>query len=195
MTVDVTTISVAQFEAQFFRDFPYLDAITYNAQALYNTGAEVYYPTTQLFYCALVDGITGIAPNSDATKWQKTPDNIANYIQDQDITNAFTEAQVLFNQGLFGSDGQITLAYLYLTAHFLCNDIRASQAGIASTAQMPVQSRSVGSVSETYGIPEQYLKSPTLAFYGNSAYGLKYVQMALPKLIGNMAALCADANP
>lgn len=193
--MDVTTITVQQFQTQFRRDFPYLDTITYSGSALYNTGQEVYYPTTQLFYTALQNGITGVTPDSDSSKWQLTNDDIDNYIQDADITNAFAEAQVVFNQALFGDDPTITLAYLYVAAHFLCNDIRASQAGIGSSASFPVNSRSVGSVSEAYTIPEAYTSDPVLAFYTSSSYGMKFLAMALPNMRGNMVSVYGGTNP
>ena len=195
--MDVTTITVTDFKSQFWRDFPYLSSITYDPAQLYNCGNSVYYPTTLLFYEALIDGLTGVAPNTvtDPPSWKKIPNLTANYIQDQDITNAFAEAQTLFNPALFGSDANQKLAYLYLTAHFLCNDMRAASQGIAAAAQFPVAGRTVGSVSETYEVPEAYQKNPNYAFFTTSAYGMKFLQMALPNLIGNTMALTADANP
>ncbi|MBZ5673705.1 MAG: DUF4054 domain-containing protein [Acidobacteriia bacterium] len=191
--MDLNTITVADFKAQFYRDFPYLPV--YDPAALYNTGDIVYYAPTLLFYQCQVDGVTGVTPGSDATKWIKYLTTLDNYVQDQDITNAFTEAQVLFNQALLGTDATIRLAYLYLTAHFLCNDMRAAAAGISSSGSFPVQSRTVGSVSEAYQIPDAYKNNPNYAFYITSAYGMKYLQMILPNLIGNMQAVFADANP
>lgn len=114
---------------------------------------------------------------------------------DQDITNAFAEAQVAFNQSLFDTDAEIKLGYLYLTAHFMVNDLRAAAGGVTGTGSLPVTARSVGSVSETYEIPEKYLKNPVFAFYTQSPYGLKYLAMILPKLVGNMQAVWGGANP
>ena len=100
MAVDVTTITVADFKAQFFRGFAYLPV--YDPTATYNTGDEAYY--NGLFYSALVDGVSGVTPGTDNTKWQKIVDSLDNWVQDQDITNAFAEAQTVFNQGLYGAD-------------------------------------------------------------------------------------------
>ncbi len=89
------------------------------------------------------------------------------FVQDRDINNAFMDAQELLNQGLFPDNGAITLGYLLLTAHCLClqTSITAYQCGFwcATAATCPVNSRSVGSVSESYSIPENYLKRPTIA--------------------------------
>ena len=189
MAIDVSTITVAQFQAQFFRDFPYFDAIQYDNTALYNTGDEVYYPTTKLFYQALVDGVQGVAPGSDPTKWVKAVDSINNYVQDQDITNAFDEAQVEFNTALFQSDADTTLGFLYLTAHFLCNDLKASSQGINAPGAFPVASRSAGNVSESYSVPQAYLDSPIYSMYTQSSYGMKYLMLILPMLTGNVQAV------
>lgn len=191
--MDLNAITVADFKSRFFRDFPYLPV--YSADKLYNTGALVYYSVTELFYTALVDGLEGVAPNSDPTKWELTAGNIDDYVLDQDITNAFAEAKMGLNQGLFATDDDITLGYLYLTAHYLCNDLRASRAGLAAIGAMMVQSRSVGSVSETYAIPQGYLDSPVYAFYLTSAYGLKYLAMVIPALAGNVVAVLGTTRP
>lgn len=190
--MDISTITVDDFKDQFFRDFPYLPV--YSGTELYNTGDVVYYETTKLFYKAKQDGITGIAP-TDATKWERISGNTLDYILDKDIANAFTEADITFNQSLFGEDAQVKIGFLYLSAHFLCNDIRAAKGGINSTAMMPMTGRSVGSVSESYGIPETYLKNPVYAFYTSSAYGLKFLAMALPAMVGNMSAVAGSTLP
>ena len=193
--MDLTTITVAQFEAQFPRDFPYFDAIQYVPTQVYNTGDEVFYAPNNLFYQAIVDGVQGVTPGTDATKWVKYADKQDNWIQDGDITRAFAEALVCFNQGLFGTDAQITLGYLYMTAHYLCNDIKASRGGINSSASFPVTARTVGSVSEAYAIPEAYTKNPIFAMYTQTPYGMKFLAMALPNITGNMAAVFGGAQP
>ena len=191
--MDVTTITAAQFKAQFFRGFPYLP--TYQDSALYNTGDEVYYAPNKLFYMALADGVTGMAPPSFPASWGKKTDDIDNFIQDADITNAFAEAQTSFNQSLYGSDAIITLAYLYLSAHFLCHDMKAALGGLTAAGAMPVSSRSVGSVSESYDIPAAYKENALLAQYTSSAYGVKYLAMTLPALVGNFGSVAGGALP
>lgn len=185
--MDLTTILPADFKTQFARNFAYLPI--YNSAQLYNSGVVIYYPTTLLFYTCQVNGTIDVAPDSDPTKWVVTAGDINNYVQDNDITNAFAEAQVIFNQSFFPTDAVIKLAYLYLTAHYLVNDLKAALAGIGASAAFPVNSKTVGSVSESYSIPEAYLEDPRLAFYTSSAYGLKYLSMVLPNIVGNMQAI------
>lgn len=117
------------------------------------------------------------------------------YVSDQAITNAFEEAQMVFNQALLGNDISIKVAYLFLTAHLVCLNIRAAADGANSTGAFPVASRSVGSVSESYNIPRQYLESPWLATYTQTSYGIKYLSMVLPSTVGNMAAVHGGTNP
>lgn len=190
--MDLSTVTIADFKALFYRDFPYLP--NYDNAALYNTGDVVYYPTTKLFYKAKVNGVTGILP-TDNTKWEETPQSIDNYIQDQDITRAFSEAQISLNQTLFSSDPNIKLGYLYMTSHYLVNDIRASMAGIAGSAAFIMTSRSVGSVSESYGIPSSFMDNPLYSFFSTSAYGLKYLSMVLTRMVGNVVAVCGTTRP
>ena len=190
--MDLSTITIADFKAQFRRDFPYLPV--FDISALYNTGAKVYYTTTALFYTAKNDGVTGIFPTVTSS-WQQVSDSTDNYILDADITAAFSEALVNFNQSLFNSDAQIRLCYLYLAAHYLSIDIRNSRSGIAAVGAFPVQSRSVGSVSESYAIPAKYMQTPLYAMYSQTGYGMKYLSLVLPRLIGNVVTVDGATQP
>lgn len=190
--MDLDTITVNDFKALFYRDFPYLPA--YDNSELYNAGSRVYYTPTKLFYDCKVNGTTGILPTV-ATNWDAVSDSLDNYVMDIDIEKAFDEAKITFNQALFSTEENIKIGFLYLTAHYLVNDLRTALKGISATAFFPVQSRSVGSVSESYGIPQSYLTSPILSFYTQSAYGLKYLNMILPHLIGNVIGIAGGTRP
>ena len=156
--MDLSTITVAQFKARFYRDFTF--------------------------------------SNQNPDPEQPVPDN-SDIIQDIDIENAFSDAGVLLNQALLGDDNTITNGYLYLSAHCLCLNIKASDAGVNSggTGAFPVAGRSVGSVSETYQVPDAYKDDPILAQYAQTAYGQKYLAMVLPLLRGNMAFVLGGALP
>jgi len=191
--VNLDLITVADFKALFARDFPYLPV--WSNTKLYNKDAVVYYENTELFYKALVNGVpVGTLP-TDGDYWVLYPDNIYNYVLDADITKAFAEAQLVFNQTLFTSDANITLGYLYLTAHYLVNDINTSNAGLQSTGSYPVTGRTVGSVSENYEIPQYYLDNPLYLFYNKTGYGQKYLSMILPFLVGNVYAVAGTTLP
>lgn len=187
--VDLTTITVDDFKTQFARDFPYLPVWVAGS---YNQGEEVYYEVTRLFYRARSNGVTS-TPDTNAD-WEQIDDNVINYVQDSDITRAFGEAQISFNQALFGLDAEIRLAYLYMTAHYLVNDLKTARAGAQSTGDHTVASRSVGNVSESYAIPEAFTKNPIFTFYTKSGYGLKYLNLIFPKIKGNVVSVQGGTN-
>lgn len=179
--MDLTTITAADFKAQFPRDFPYLP--TWVA-GTYNTGNQVYYAITLLFYEANSDGVVS-TPDTSAD-WKKINSDISNYIQDSDIERAFLGAQMNFNQSLYGTDTQIELVYLYLTAHYLVHDFKQWSSGLESVGEGPVSSRSAGNVSEGYTIPKAWTDSVILNFYTTSSYGLKFLSFTTNRIVGNI---------
>lgn len=185
--MDLDTITIADFKAQFARDFPYL--VVWSNTTTYNTGKEVYYDINELFYRSLIDGNVGLIPPDNPSEWEQYSDDIYNYVLDADITKAFAEAQLNFNQALFGSDSEITLVYLYLTAHYLVMDIRGALQGLESSGTFNVSSRSVGSVSESYAIPQEYLSDPFFEYFTKTTYGLKYLSYAVPRTRGNVNSI------
>lgn len=190
--MDLSTITVADFKAQFRRDFAFLPE--YDPSKLYNAGTRVYYATTELFYDCKVNGTIGIAPTVTAN-WDVVADDVDNYVQDSDIEAAFSEAQMTFNQSLFTTDATIKLGYLYLTAHYLVHDLRAAAGGLNAPVAMLTTGRSVGNVSENYGIPQAYLDDPMLTFYVGSAYGLKYLSFIWAQLRGGVYAVYGATQP
>lgn len=121
--------------------------------------------------------------------------NLDAYVFDFDIEKAFLEAQAILNQALFPDDATIRLAYLYLSAHYLANDLRTAQGGIESTGNFPVSSRSVGSVSESYQIPDAYKDNAQVAFFSTTGYGQKYLSIVLPALVGNVRTVLGATLP
>jgi len=108
------------------------------------------------------------------------------FITDYDIEKAYTEAKINFNPGLFGDDEQLKVCYLYLSAHYLVNDIQTAAQGLNSVGYAPVNSRSVGSVSESYTIPDWMGQDPYLSNFTTTRYGQKYLSLIKPLLIGNV---------
>lgn len=191
--MDLTTVTVQDFKDLFTRDFPYLPE--WSATQIYNNDAIVYYSTTLLFYQANQNAVpVGTVP-TNGSFWNDYEDDIFNYVLDSDITKAFAEAQINLNQALFGSDAQVELGYLYLTAHYMVMDIRGAQKGIESTGEFAVSGRSVGSVSENYVIPDAYKDSPFLGYLAKTSYGQKYLSLIMPNLVGNVNAVCGATNP
>lgn len=190
--MDLSLITVADFKAQFRRDFPYLP--TYDNTKLYNKGVRVYYPTTELFYDCTVNGTQGVLPTVTGN-WIEVEDSTDNYVSDDDITCAFGEAVVNFNQMLWGDDATIKMMYLYLTAHYLINDIKAANGGVAATPIFLVTDRKVGNVSESYGIPQTYLNNPLYSYLATTPYGAKYLSLLIVRMVGNVVSAAGATTP
>lgn len=116
--------------------------------------------------------------------------DVATSILDQDITSAFQSVNVNMNQDLFGDQGSYTLGYLLLSAHYLVMNIRASSQGINGQFNFLQQSKSVGSVSEAFGIPQRILDNPDWAMLTKTNYGAMFIQLVLPQLAGNVFTVC-----
>ena len=186
--------TVNEFKAEFPRGFPYLSAIEWETAKQYFTGNEVYLSSNDLFYKALTNNI-GQQPDLSLSDWELYEDSIYNYINDSDIEKAMKEADTVFNESLSTTEAEKELQYLYLTAHFLCLDIRAGVDGINATGKQVAQSRSVGSVSESYVVPEEWTRSSIFNFYTTTHYGLKFLSMVTPKMIGNIKSIEGATNP
>jgi len=184
----IQALTPEDFKNQFWRDFTFIN--TWLVGTTYNTGNQVFYDVNKRFYQCLNDGVIGTLPTV-TTDWKEISN--VGLVSDLDITNAYAEACITFNDALFDDDDDIVLGYLYLAAHYLVNDLNAggqnsSQAGFAN-------SRSVGNVSESYSIPQWQLDDPILSFYAGSSYGRKYLNLILPRLTGNIATVEGCTTP
>ncbi|MBO7733117.1 MAG: DUF4054 domain-containing protein [Methanobrevibacter sp.] len=172
-------ITTEEFKEHFSRDFPYLTI--WDDSKTYFKGDEVYFSPN--FYESLVDDNT--SELSDTTKWKVIKDSEDSYIRDADIGKAIEEAKLAFNADLFsGCECEAKLAMLYLTAFYLVLDIKNSSAGLASGYAGFTASKSVGNVSESYGIPTWVQTNPMLSLYLDNGYGKKYLTFLLPRVSG-----------
>lgn len=190
--MDLSTITAPDFKAYFRRDFLYLPI--WSEEKTYNAGAVVFYAPNELFYKALENGVESVTPE-DAEEWEQISDDVDNYVLDEDIEKAFEEARSIFNTALFGTEDETRMVFLYLTAHYLVMDLRTAQRGIESTGESLVSSRSVGSVSESYAIPEAWTNEPVYNFFTKTGYGLKYLSIVLPRVVGNIGTVAGGTNP
>lgn len=173
-------VSTTDFQDLFNRDFPYLPV--YVEGKAYFTNDIVYYEPN--FYQSLVDNNTELPTNT--TNWQVINDSVDNYIQDSDIERAFAEAKVNFNPNLFTDDTTATMVFLYLAAHYLVIDLNNAANPLAMGFIGFTQSKSVGSVSESYALPSFATNNQVLSQYMQTGYGRKYVSLISPYLIGNI---------
>jgi hypothetical protein len=114
-------------------------------------------------------------------------------VVDQDIAKAFQQANLSVNQELWGDQSSFSMAYLYMAAHWLVIDLRAAQ-GVGGQYNWVTTSKSVGSVSESFQIPQRILDNPELAMLAQTNYGAKYLQMVLPQLTGQVFSVCGTTR-
>lgn len=115
--------------------------------------------------------------------------NNQEFVRDVDIQIAFDQAKVNFNNGIWDTLDSAKLAYLFLTAHYLCMDLRMAQSGLASSGAFTMSSKSVGDVSASYAIPEAFLNSPILNYLTSTEFGLKYLSLIYPRTIGSASVV------
>lgn len=116
-------------------------------------------------------------------------------ILDQDIANAYQETLVNINQGLFADQASYNIGYLLLSAHFLVLNIQSSSQGIAGQFNWNQTSKSVGSVSEAFDIPQRIKDNPEFAWLSKTNYGARYLMLILPQLSGMMFNAFGSTRP
>lgn len=183
----IDNLTVEDFKALFARNFPYLPI--WNENKTYSIGDVVY--SEPNFYESLGDNNT--SPVTDTGAWKVVDDSVNNYVQDADIERAWAEALVTFNEGISGNNPKIV--FLYLVAFYLAYDLSLAANGAYGLVQFPATSVTVGSVSESYYVPEVYLNDPILGFYARNGFGLKYLNMVYPNIIGNVGVVAGWSLP
>lgn len=174
------TITVQQFKDQFPRFTPqYLTDIMYVSGKTYFKDNIVYYENN--FYICKKETTTNDPTNT--SDWNVYNDSVLNYTQDEDILEAYAEAKVNFNESLFPDEATALKVFLFLAAHYLTVDF---QNALGSTTIGIATSKSVGSVSEGYTIPQYIQNSPALSAYCTTGYGVKYASLMYPYTIGNV---------
>lgn len=116
-------------------------------------------------------------------------------VLDSDINKAFGQTNVNINQNLFSSQADYTIGYLFLAAHFLVIDLRMASQGISGSYAWVVTSKSVGSVSESFQVPERIMANPEFAMLTQTNYGAKYLQLLLPRLTGQIFSVRGSTRP
>lgn len=186
-------VTIEDFKGYFTRNFPYLPV--WSADKVYNKGDIVY--DNGSFYESKIDNNTSeiytegvLSPN-----WANVDLDANDYVSDGDIQKAMGEATVNFNRALAGSCDEARIAYLYLTAFYLSYDLQVASGGAYGMINFPATSVTVGSVSESYYVPQAYLEDPVLGFYAKNGFGQKYLSMVYPKLIGNVGVVAGWSLP
>jgi hypothetical protein len=113
----------------------------------------------------------------------------------QDITNAFNLVDMKINPALWDNQISYTLAYLLLAAHYMCLALRASSQGLNGQYNWVQNSKAVGSVNESFTIPQRVIDNPELMMLTKTNYGAQYLELLLPQLAGQMFSVCGSTRP
>ena len=115
-------------------------------------------------------------------------------VTDGMITNALNDACSMFNVALWNTGIELNTMFLFLAAHCLAQNVQAGGGlgltlGAQNAGGAPINSRSVGSVSVGYQLPDKWVNDPTISPFLMTTYGIRYVQAAYPRMRGNMAVI------
>lgn len=132
-------------------------------------------------------------------------------VMDRDIQNSLNTASSMFNPALFettllgvppNQTSESLNAYLYLTAHFLVTSLQAvgglsaiagaGSPGLRSSGEGIIGSKSAGGLSVSYVWPSTVTDSAALFQLTKTQYGQTYLQILLPRLVGNVAAVIGE---
>lgn len=116
-------------------------------------------------------------------------------VTDGDIMKAQGEAKFNFSNTFADTQEKFSLLFNYLTAHYLVMDLRASSQGIAGKYAWLESSKSVGSVSQSFSIPDKILANPLYAYYTGTNYGTKYLMLIMPQLSAQIFTVAGCTRP
>lgn len=194
-------ITITEFKDNFFRDFPYLSKILWLNTVTYNINDLVFNALPlgdDKFYVAVFNALVNLdkRPDLEPTFWTiNTVLKQEDFILDLDIQKAFDQANMNFNQDLFGEDANIKIAFFYLSAYYLVIDIGAASSGLRGSGTFMLNAKSAGNVSSSYTIPERYINDPFLSAFTKNHYGEKYLSLLLPRLVGRIRTVEGATTP
>lgn len=116
-------------------------------------------------------------------------------VSDADITRAMMEANMNFNEDMFDTNEDKKLILLYLTAYYLVVDMNNINTQGASNNGGLVTYRQVRNVAESFKVPKWIEENPMFSQFAQNGYGLKYLNMIYPYLIGRMTIVPGATLP
>lgn len=121
--------------------------------------------------------------------------NTVDYVMNSDIEKAIIQSTCFVNRNVYCTHGAYANAVLLLAAHYLVMNLRSSSQGVASKYTWLESSKSVGSVSQGFTIPDSILKSPTYSMLTATGYGAQFLFDVYPRLRGQMFVTPGRTNP
>ncbi len=169
-------VTIEQFKGYFFRDFPFLPL--WNKDTIYFKEDLVFYENN--FYTSLIDKNTSLP--TDESAWEITKGDIYNYVTNDDILRAMSQALVNANYRFGSDDKQRVNIYLHLVAFYLVMDLQNASAGVNSRYAGLIASKSVDGVSVSYNFPAWLTGSPIYSLFSQNGFGMKYLSLIIPYL-------------
>ncbi len=115
-------------------------------------------------------------------------------VTDTDISTALGDSSVFVNPDLYQTQDIYDTGFLLLGAHFLVMNLRAANNGLQGQFPWMQQSKSVGSVAESFAIPQRIMDNPEYAMLTKTYYGAKFLFMILPQLSGQIFTVCGRTH-
>lgn len=107
-------------------------------------------------------------------------------VLDADIAKAMQLTNINFNPCFWANQSSYDVGYFLLSAHYLVMNLRASSQGINGQFSFLEQSKSVGSVSQSFAIPQRILDNPNFSILTKTNYGAAYLELIIPQLSGQV---------
>lgn len=126
-----------------------------------------------------------------------------------DIQNSLNTAASVYNPALFSTapvgvapnlTNEAITAYLYCSAHFLVTSIQGVGGlgkiggGMNSQGEGLVTGKGVGGVSVNFSWPSFISDSPSLSQFSKTVYGNLYLQILMPRLVGNVGVVLGEVT-
>lgn len=115
-------------------------------------------------------------------------------VMDSDIATAIVQSAFTANENLFEDEASYKFAFNYLAAHNLVMNLRGSSQGLGGSYSWLESSKSVGSVSQGFQIPEQIMKNPVFAVLSKTTYGAYYLSLILPLASGQIGTVAGSTQ-
>lgn len=116
-------------------------------------------------------------------------------VSDAEIARAMAEAGMNYNEAILTCCESKKIIFAYLTAYYLVVDINNANTQGASNNGGLVTYRQVRNVAESFKVPKWIEENPMLSQFAQNGYGLKYITMIYPYLIGNVGVVPGATLP
>lgn len=116
-------------------------------------------------------------------------------VSDADIARAMAEADMSYNEDVFDDENTKKMIFYYLTAYYLVVDINNANTQGASNNGGLLTYRQVRNVSESFKVPKWVEENPMLSMFAQNGYGLKYLTLIYPYLIGRVGIVPGATLP